>query len=263
MIKFLFFLLVGVPAALTAQYKNIFDTSFINNTSDDFFCINPDIDSIKVDRGYRRSKSLSVFVKSVDEGGATKKSRTSEGEYFDMDFLGDEYLFEKKYGKLNLPTNVMQYALTKSLNQSCRLQTVLRRDSIRCFVECYFQIKTGDDEDKIFTKVERGPKYVKGVQQLQNQIKAALKLKYPDGEKLPIDSVLIYKIMVDRKDSCLLSIELEEGKSSRFAQIVSDEIKSACSWTPANGGGRPVMAYLKMFVRLNKNNSITVDIPIW
>ena len=157
----------------------------------------------------------------------------------------------------------MQYALTKSLNQSCRLQTVLRRDSIRCFVECYFQIKTGDDEDKIFTKVERGPKYVKGVQQLQNQIEAALKQKYPDGEKQPIDSVLIYKIMVDRKDSCLLSIELKEGKSSRFAQIVSDEIKSACSWTPANGGGRPVMAYLKMFVRLNKNNSITVDIPIW
>lgn len=256
MIKFLFFLFVGLPAGLTAQYKNIFDTSFINNTSDDFFCINPAIDSIKVYGGY----SLSVFVKSVDEGGTTKKSRTSEREYFDMDFLGDEYLFEKKYGKLNLPTNVMQYALTRSRNLNCGLQTILKGDSIRCFVECYFQIKTGDDEDKIFTKVERGPKYVKGLQQLQNQIEAALKQKYPDGEKQPIDSVLIYKILVDRKDSCLLSIELEEGQYSSFAQIISDEVKSACSWTPADGGGRPITSHHKMFVRLNKNNSITVAI---
>ena len=260
MIKFLFFLFVGLPAALPAQYKNVFDTSLINNTSDDFFCINPVIDSIEV---YERSsglKTLYVYVKSFDQDSSVQKRKTSNYEYYDMDFLGDEYLFEKKYGKLNLPKYVMEYALTKSLNQSCRLQTVLGEDSIRCFVECYFPIKTGDDDDKIFTKVERGPKYVKGLQQLQNQIEAALKQKYPDGEKQPIDSVLIYKILVDRKDSCLLSIELEEGQYSSFAQIISDEVKSACSWTPADGGGRPITSHHKMFVRLNKNNSITVAI---
>ena len=180
-----------------------------------------------------------------------------------MDFLGDEYLFEKKYGKLNLPTNVMQYALTKSLNQSCRLQKVLRRDSIRCMMECYFQIKTGEDEDKIFTKIERGPRYSKGVMQLKKQIETALQQKYAGKEKQPIDSVLIYKIMVDKKDSCLLSIQLEEGKNSRFAEIVSDEIKSACSWTPFYAGGRAVFSYYRIFVRLNINNSITLKMPNW
>ena len=75
MIKFLFFLFVGLPAGLIAQYKNIFDTSLINNTSDNFFCINPAVNSIKVHGGYRGSKSLSVFVKSFDQDSSLQKRK--------------------------------------------------------------------------------------------------------------------------------------------------------------------------------------------
>ena len=99
MIKFLFFLFVGLPAGLIAQYKNIFDTSLINNTSDNFFCINPAVNSIKAHGGQRGSKSLSVFVKSFDQDSSLQKKKTSNYEYYDIDFLGDKYLFEKKYGK--------------------------------------------------------------------------------------------------------------------------------------------------------------------
>ena len=99
MIKFLFFLLVGIPAALTAQYKNIFDSSLINNTSDDFFCSNPAIDKIEVYERFNGLKTLYVYVKSFVHDSSLQKKKTSNYEYYDTDFLGDKYLFEKKYGK--------------------------------------------------------------------------------------------------------------------------------------------------------------------
>jgi len=68
--------------------------------------------------------------------------------------------------------------------------------------------------------------------------------------------VLIYQILVDNKDTYLKRIQLIEGRYSPFEKVIMEELKHSCSWQPAMQGGRAVMSYRKIFIRLNNDKSI-------
>jgi hypothetical protein len=266
-IRYLFLFIIVFPSLLPAQRTRTFDSSVVNNYSNDFFCRNPAVDSIKSYVDYNQSTRVSIYTRSVVQENAIRESSSENTDYFNLGFLGDKYLFERKYGELRLPgtelKKVMEVYRAQRCNKSCSIEVVSKADSLRYIVKCYCPWEEEDDYDRVFTKVERGPKFKTGDIGLQQQIEVAFKEQSPETPGLCIDSVLIFKVLVDRKDSCLTTIELIEGNHSLFAQVVIKELKRACAWIAGEAGGRPVIAYHKVFVRLNKDKSITVSTPKW
>ena len=113
----------------------------------------------------------------------------------------------------------------------------------------------------VFTKVDILSGYKNGIKELQKKIESSYRNSSLYKQNKPVETALLFDIIVDNKDSCLKRIELKRGSYSPFAQFIMDELKAACSWTPSEQGGRPVKSYSKFFFRLNKDNSITVAMP--
>jgi hypothetical protein len=98
--------------------------------------------------------------------------------------------------------------------------------------------KDRSEEERYFLKVEINGRYKYGIKQLENRIQAALDKNYfSQGYRLQ-DSVYFFSAIIDRKDSCLNKVELNEGYPSLFTQVVTDELKTSCAWEPALQGGR-------------------------
>ena len=264
----IFLTLVSLGTA--AQKNQVFDTSFLTSSSKQFFNNNPVVNKIEYHLWASGSRTMYVYPKTIWLDSTYIKTGFDNYEYYDFNFLGDRYLFEKKYSSLKLPEREMNIVLKKSCNQYSYLNVIADADCTRCVLEYYCPTKKetdtikkddNEEEEKVFIKVENKSGYKKGMKDLAHQMETAFKKKYAYNEKHPIDSALIFKILIDNRDSCLKRIELITGGYTSFTQIIMDELKNSCSWTPSLQGGRPVKSYSKIFVRLNKDRSITAAIP--
>lgn len=251
------FILLGTSLNVASQKQSVFDTSFLNTSSKDFFKNNPVIDSIVV-----HHTNYLVYLKTRWENIASSKFRQSSYDSYSSNFLGDIYLFEKKYGKLLLPEKALAILASKDCSNMCHLKVVLNADSIKCQRSCTCPSANPptDDYEMVFTKTEIFARIKNGTNQLQKRIHDAFKELQNGMEFASSDSVLIYKVLVDRKDSCLQSIELIEGHFCHFEQMVMDVLQHTCLWLPAEQGGRAVSYITKVFIRLNKDGNITVDV---
>lgn len=254
-------------AGCSSTKKQVVDTSFLTSSSKQFFNNNRVVNKIEYHLGTNGSRTMYVYPKTIWLDSTYKKTGFDNYEYYDFNFLGDRYLFEKKYSALNLPEREMNIVLKKSCNPYSYLNVIADADCTRCVLEYYCSTKnereTDDDEEeeKVFIKVENKSRYKKGMKDLAHQMETAFKKKYVHTEKHSIDSVLIFKILIDNRDSCLKRIELIVGGYSSFTKIIMDELINSCSWIPSEQGGRPVKSYNKIFVRLNKDRSITAAMP--
>ncbi|MCY7420422.1 MAG: hypothetical protein LH478_01630 [Chitinophagaceae bacterium] len=252
-------LLFVFPILVSAQKRCFVDTIFLNTSSSDFFLQNPVVDSLKVNGYPYNSAGVWVYSKTFWQDTSYHKLSFYGNENYDFDFLGDKYLFEKKYGGIDLPEEEMSVVLGKKYIAPT-FHFIIRPDSIRRIIEYYCPEEKDDNEEKVFTKVEVLARYKNGIKQLQSQMEHAFKESLTGIKCSRLDSVLIYKILVDSKDSCLKRIELIEGRYSPFEELIMEELKRSCSWLPSMQGGRAVMSYIKIFIRLNKDRSITVDL---
>lgn len=109
-----------------------------------------------------------------------------------------------------------------------------------------------EDDEKVFIKKEIHAGYQNGIGVLQDQIQNAYNKKYAGAKKWPVESVLFFQVLIDNKGGCLKRIKLIEGKYTAFTEFIMEELRKACLWTPADGGGRPVTSYPKIFVQLKK-----------
>lgn len=260
-----------VALGTAAQKKQVFDTSFLTSSSKQFFNNNPVVNKIEYHLGAGGSRMMFVYPKTIWLDSSYKKTGFDNYEYYDFGFLGDRYLFEKKYSALKLPEREMNIVLKKSCTQYSFLIVTVGADSTKCVLEYYCSTKKeadtikkddNDEEERVFIKVENRSGYKKGMKDLAHQLETAFKKKYIYNENHSIDSVLIFKILIDNRDSsCLKKIELIVGGYTSFTQIIMDELKNSCSWTPSLQGGRAVKSYSKIFVRFNKDRSITAAIP--
>jgi hypothetical protein len=221
-----------------------------------FFIKNPVIDSVVV-----QDNRYAVYLKTKWENTTSYQNEFRSYDYYNFNFLGDVYRFENRYGKMLLPEKKLKIILENACSKWCSLKMRYNPDSIHCQRKCTCPSnEPSDDYDLIFTKVETLARIKNGTGELQNQIQEAYKNLKNKVNISTVDSVFIYKVLVDRKDSCLQSIELTEGYFSPFEQMVMDVLKGFCLWIPAEQGGRSVSFYSSVFVRLNKDDSITVDV---
>lgn len=261
--RIIFLIIICLPIALAAQKKVTFDTILINNSSATFFRENPVVDSIIYITGHNWGKQVRVYLKTLWSSTVYTESLFKIGDFYDLDLLGDNFLFEKKYGKLILPTKEISIVLNKRCSPSYLIEFTLHADSIKGQLEsdCPSKARDGtEDYDFVFTKTEHLPSLKNGKEHLQSLIQSVTANKLNKVEIPILDSILIYKVLVDRKDSCLKTIELIQGRYSPFEQMVMEVLKTYCYWLPAIQGSRVVLSYKKLFIRLNSDKSITVDL---
>lgn len=257
--RIIFYIIICLPVALGAQKKVTFDTTLLNSTSAYFFEKNPVIDSIIFDKAFNKSKFFQVYLKTNWRDTNYNRGGSSKSDNYNFDFQGDKYLFEKKYGDLKLPEKTINLIVKKICFPVYSLSVLMRKDSVKCILEYYCPSNEPNSEDKVFIKIEVLPRYKSGIQGLQSLMGSAFKARFRNVSLSVADSVLIYEILVDNKDSCLKRINLIEGRYSAFEQFVMDELKRSCAWLPAMQGGRGVIAYTKIFIRLNKDKRFIVD----
>ncbi|MFT3845742.1 MAG: hypothetical protein QM725_11860 [Lacibacter sp.] len=232
----------------------------MNTSSADFFKRNPVVDSLH----FSGSGVIYVYLKTTWQDTAYKASSTNNYNWYDLNFIGDKYFFETKYGVFKLPTTEINKLVQNKCSDQYYIRGSLNADSVKCKIEFYCPVpknKTEDEDEIIFTKIEIISGYKNGIKALQNDLQTAFN-NYHFSKKInPNKSAMLFEVLIDNKDSCLKRIELKEGEYSEFTQFIIDELRNNCSWTPSIQGGRPVKSYSKIFVRLNKDKTITVAMP--
>jgi len=259
-----FLLLFVVSLTSSAQKTQIVDTSFVNNSSKDFFTRNPIIEKVQFAIYSESTKYVSVYSRTVWEDTTFRKASSFKNyESYNLSFIGDSYFFEKQYGKFTLPDKELAAASLNRCGQVYFIKCTADTDSIKCRLEfnCPVTKEETDEDEMIFIKVEVLWGYKNGIKELQKKIENSYRNNSLFKQNRPVETALLFDIIVDNKDSCLKRIELKRGSYSPFAQFIMDELKTACSWTPSEQGGRPVKSYTKIFIRLHKDNSITVAMP--
>ncbi len=260
-----FLLLFAVSLTSSAQKTQIVDTSFVNTSSKGFFIRNPVIEKVRFYTYASRTKSIDVYPKTIWQDTAYKNWSINNYESYNLHFTGDSYFFEKKYGTFNFPDKEIVAASLNKCSKPYYIKCSADADSIKCKLEFTCPLKKekkeGDEDEIIFTKIETLSGYKNGIKELQKKIESSYRKSNWLKQKPTVDSAFLFAIIIDNKDSCLKRIELTEGNYSPFAQFIIEELKTACSWIPSQQGGRPVKSYSKIFIRLNKDNSITVAMP--
>ena len=72
-------------------------------------------------------------------------------------------------------------------------------------------------------------------------------------------TVYIFRMLVAR-DSSISTVKMVEGDSASLAgRLLMDELKRSGPWIPVQQGGRPVKAYMKVYVRLEPKSKLVVE----
>jgi hypothetical protein len=253
--RIIFILLFFASLHAAAQKIKYFDARYSDTANNIFFRRNTSIDHLSFSYDFPNRKTMAVFFKK-------EKNNTNHSygdEFYNLNFIGDTYIFEKKYGAFLLPEKKIQDVLNKKCSAFFYLTLIALPDSVK--INLRSTCISNNDEDRIFTKVEVWAAYKYGVKQLEKRVQAALDANSFSGETSIPDSVVIFRVKVPAKDSCLQDIELLYGQKSSFTKIVAEELLASCGWIPRLAGGRPVHAYIKIYARLNKDRSISLAYP--
>lgn len=238
------------------------DTSFANTSSKQFFERNRLVEKIFYSINSDGSKDIQIYRKGIWQDASFNFSVPSDYESYNLNFIGDNYFFLKKYGALNFPEKELASISKNKCSNSPYVRGYIFPDSIHCIIEFLCPVETKSDPDEIvFTKVEVLWGFKNGLKALQNKIQAAYLKSHLSNRKMSADSAFMFSIVIDRKDSCLIRIELTKGNYTPVAQFLTDELRAACGWTPAMQGGRPVRSFTKIFIRLNMDGSLVVATP--
>jgi len=252
----IFIFLCCISLNCAAQKMKTFDTSFLNITTKDFFKKNPVVRELHYFTNFQSSRYISAYFSKDSSGNDDRK----KNEYYNFNFIGDRYLFEKKYGTIDLPEREIQKAIVKKCFIDYFLDLTIKADSVKLSFKSHCSPE--NDDERIFTKVEVFAGYKPGMKQLEKDINAAVVKNYsPDSKTHLTDSVFIFRIIVGNKDSCLKEVKLMEGEDGFFSGVVAQALKNCCSWTPSMHGGRAVNAYIKVYIKYNKDQSLTVAYP--
>lgn len=245
----------------SAQKVQYFDTSFVNKSSTDFFKRNPVVDTIRFFRYSDGAESIDIYKKTMQQDTSQNSFSSNYYKSYDLSFLGDRYFFEKKYGAFNFPIKEINLSVHNKCSDSFYVSGTIKQGFIKYEIQFYCPVKKDTSEDEmIFSKIEKLSGYKNGTKALQQHLQTAYIKNFTNKPRTQFDSALLFQVMIG-KDSCLQKIELIEGKYSEFAEYIMNELKNACSWEPYIKDGRPTRSYSKIFVRLNKDNTITVAMP--
>lgn len=238
------------------------DTSFANTSSKQFFKQNPTIEKITFSFYSNGTNYLQVYKKGIWQDTSYNFSQPNDYESYNLGFVGDNYFFHKKFGTLPLPEKELAFISKNKCSEFSYARGDIYPDSIRFKIEyrCPVEIQN-DTTEIVFTKIEVPWGYKNGIKSLQNRIQLSYQNNYLNKKQISTDSTFMFFIIVDRKEGCLLRIELTHGNYSSLAQFLIDELRTSCEWIPNMQGGRGVRSFTKIFIQLSKEGSFLVAMP--
>lgn len=133
----IFLLLFVITFSLAAQKKRIFDTAFVNQSSNDFFVRNPEAIKINFEISFFNERSVCIYTKGYWADTTYTKATIGACEFYNFNFLGDVYHFEKKYGHLQFPQKEMAIAISRKCNPDPSLSISIKADTVTCLAELY------------------------------------------------------------------------------------------------------------------------------
>lgn len=252
--KFLIVLFSFLSLVCKSQRQKEYNFSFVNQKFKAFFLVNRDVETISFYYSNKQSRTGSVYTRN--------DSLNNLFRYLNFNFIGDSVLFEKFYGPLQFPdTEFEEFLKNKRFDTHNSVMTV-SKDSVKIKSISYRIKKQKPKKDEIvFTKVEIYGGYKGGAIKLKAQIQKNFDAHFSGKEIQLKDSTFIFQAIIPSKDSCLQEVRVLYGEESFFKQFIIEQLYAACQWEPAYGGGRPVKAWRRIFVRLNSDRSITVAYP--
>jgi len=234
--------------------QKVFDTTFMYTPLNELSRMKPAMDSLSFSVASNGTHSLMIYSKKYWQSpGYT--SATPKAECYDLNFEGDKYLLEKRWGAVPLPEMEIAFIVKHTCRDYFDLEGHWRNDSV--FIQQRFRCRE-NSEDEIFEKVPWTIAFKPGKEKLKERLEKAAAQYKQMRDNITSDAVYIFRVLV-ASDSSIKSIEILEGEYSSFAGVLMDELKKSGPWTPANQGGRSVKAYLRIFVRLDPKNRLVVD----
>ena len=176
--------------------------------------------------------------------------------FFDFKHAGYRYFFQKKYDALYFPATLYQRFLDKNADL-VNIEGIIRKDTVLMTItQTYYKKTSADDDEQIFEKVEMRADYEKGMHVFAKEMQVYFQQK--SFNDIPQDSVFIFNAIVYTNKT--IKVETILTGNSSYANSMIKFINASGPWTPLEACGRKVKAYMKIYARLNKDNSFTVEL---
>lgn len=263
-IIFLFVSTLSSFAQISSEKLFRFDKSFYDTSNNVFFAQHPDICYLEVRYNYNNPVAIYIYRKNTSTQHEKMQSQYVIDESYDLEFLGDKYLFISKYGNMKLPF-VPVSVIEKIDNASkCKegegrnawLSAIVYRDSTiyRFKQEC-------KQERKGLTFISPGvgtpPKYFGNISFLQKVVEK----NCSNRTKFINDSIFIFWGKVSNV-GILSNLTLLVGTKSYFSDCLKQQIeKQENKWAPADVSGKKMNGYIRILVRLNNEKSVNILTP--
>jgi hypothetical protein len=231
-------------AAAYGQVKKEKNSVLIYPQAKTFFLQNLHVKEIR----FQTSLQEEIYVNVVEKGDADE----SGSNRFSFGFIGDLYLFEKKFGAFNFPFSYIRNQLDFKADRSS-VTGYIRQDTV------FFKIineyaSRNPSADKIWLKVEDTIALLQPLTVLEQQLAAAVRNVSP-REKL-FDSVFLFKLLLE-KTGVISEVTTITGEGAAYAAAFMPVLKASGPWDPFETGGRGVRTRVLFYIRLNSDGSVT------
>jgi len=222
----------------------------------------PDIKYIDI--GYFDQKAS--YVKIYSRNVISLDGRKEDSKYFDLNFDGDVYILKQNYPTISLPSplNITSQNIHGQKNDD--FYDIRRISIYPDSTLYYYSINSFFEKEKTMWGIPA--KYKGDIISIQNEISEMMKQNTSIHRS---DSIAVFEITITKK-GVIKSGVLIGGKSSVFSKYVYETLvknKNAYfsdgtpKWKPAiiYSSGRPIETKLKVYAKLDKNNTVTIKLP--
>lgn len=176
---------------------------------------------------------------------------------YDLDFLGDQVLFEHQFGKA-FPVSIINEKLESLKRKDCYLSYAEGRiypDSIVMQID--LDCKKSDDEDKIFYPVRQSAGFRGDRPAFESLLQQGLGAK---RFSVAANDSVLYLFGVVKRDSMFHDAKLlGPGEESAFSRKAIELLEQLQGWRPALKEGRIINMYRTVYIRLRPDGTIEAD----
>lgn len=189
-----------------------------------------------------------------------------DSKYFDLNFDGDAYVWKQNYPDIFLPKPFDLTGQNLYGQKNNDFYDIRRISLYPDSTLYYFSININFDRDKSIWGFPA--KYNGNIKSIQNEISELL----AQNKSVNLsDSIVVFELTITKQGN-IKSVALVGGKESLFSKCVHEIITKynnvsfadgKSKWNPAiiYSSGRPIETKVKLYAKLDKNNSVIIKLP--
>ncbi|MGO3109947.1 MAG: hypothetical protein ACTIJ8_15915 [Sphingobacterium sp.] len=201
----------------------------------------------------------------------------SKNRFYDLGFEADYYVFKNNYPQIQVPKTPDARRMKFAVNGNIETIKHYSISEIRMYTDSTTFIYTHGYKWNEKSYFGFPAKYKENLEDVEDQISRDMKSSHSD---VSIDSVLVYEAVISLTETEIGRTREEEfelkrllfGRESAFSTVVEKNLKARkinyyndgkSKWTAAilATSGRPIESKIKVYVRLNKDRSVTIKLP--